>query len=80
MTPRERLLAEELPTGTFGGGPYTPPRTRHFVTPEDDQIQHAADLATAVSGWVWDDDPRHLPAVTTTQLPASTTETTRSAA
>lgn len=82
MTPLERLLTEELPTGTFGG-PYTaphPPRT--FTTAADEQARHAADLAAALGTWVYGEAqrPHHLRAVPTTQLPAATTDTSRSAA
>lgn len=59
-TPYERLLAEELPTGRFGG-PYRPaPRPRlpqHLepTTPED-AARHAADLDTAAAAF---DTGRH---------------------
>ncbi|MFJ9374405.1 hypothetical protein [Streptomyces sp. NPDC101455] len=52
MTPLERLLAEELPTGTFG---HAQPASRHSRTirpwtPEE-QAQHLADLTAALDGW-----------------------------
>lgn len=56
MTPLDRLLAEELPTGTFGHA--QPPKQRpaeHLPyvsrwTPEE-QAQHLADLNAALDGW-----------------------------
>lgn len=56
MTPLERLLAEELPTGTFGHA--LPPKPRPaeplpYVSrwsPEE-QAQHLADLTAALDGW-----------------------------
>ncbi|MEV5957258.1 hypothetical protein AB0M11_26415 [Streptomyces sp. NPDC051987] len=58
MTPLERLLAEELPTGTFGHA-LPPPQPGHRPparwTPEE-QAQHWADLGKALQGWHWQDD------------------------
>ena len=59
-TPFDRLLAEELPTGTFGHAlppPEPPPRP---ITPwtAEEQAQHLADLLAALDGWVWDEEDR----------------------
>lgn len=70
MNALERLLAEELPTGTFGHAlppPPPPARPIRSWTPEE-QAQHLADLLAALEGWVWDEDERaterrHLRAV-----------------
>lgn len=62
MTPYERLLAEEWPTGTFGYPlPPKPPEPRPIRpwTPEE-QAQHVADLLEALDGWHDTTDPRHL--------------------
>lgn len=67
MTPYERLMAEAIPTGTFGGprpntpahGPY---EVRNPVSPTQ-AAQHYAELDTATNGWHWTDNPRHLHAV-----------------
>ena len=59
-TPYERLIAEELPTGTFGHAlppPEPPPRPITPWTPEE-QAQHLADLLAALDGWVWDEEDR----------------------
>jgi hypothetical protein len=62
MTPLERLLAEEIPTGLFGGPRPTPPpvpyEPRNPVTPEQAAAHYAA-LDAAVEGWHWNDNPRH---------------------
>ncbi|MFE2967531.1 hypothetical protein ACFXKC_28435 [Streptomyces sp. NPDC059340] len=55
MTPLERLLAEELPTGTFGHAepptePEPPPKPIEPWTTEE-QAQHYADLLTGIDGW-----------------------------
>jgi len=57
-TPYERLMAEELPTGTFGHAQPPKPRESHTRpwTPEE-QAQHWADLATALNGWHDDHQP-----------------------
>lgn len=52
-TPYERLMAEELPTGTFGHA--RPPRPTHdrpapSWTPAQ-QARHLADLLAALDGW-----------------------------
>ena len=56
MTPLERLLAEEVPTGTFGHA--RPPTSAHQQirpwTPEE-QAEHRAILAEALDGWQSDD-------------------------
>ena len=49
MTPLERLLAEELPTGTFGDAHPTKPTPRQPPrTPRVDQDRHYAALAAAI--------------------------------
>ncbi|MFJ3037752.1 hypothetical protein [Streptomyces tendae] len=50
MTPYERLLAESIPTGTFGHAQPTTaqPRTTRPWTPEE-QAQHRADLEAALT-------------------------------
>jgi hypothetical protein len=58
VTPYERLLAEELPTGTFGHAQPPPPGPRPWTALE--QAEHLAALETALDGWHWQDDPRHL--------------------
>ncbi|MGW0577333.1 hypothetical protein ACWD25_15450 [Streptomyces sp. NPDC002920] len=70
MTPLERLLAESIPTGTFGHAPPPPPPEPRPIRPwtPEEQAQHRADLLTALDGWVWDEDERadqrrHLRAV-----------------
>ena len=51
MTPLERLLAEELPTGTFGHALPPQPERRH-VQPEpwtpEEQAAHRAELCRAL--------------------------------
>ncbi|HET6356063.1 hypothetical protein [Streptomyces sp.] len=65
MTPYERLMAEELPTGTFGDAqPATTPRDtpgRHWTALE--QLEHRRTLDAALNGWHDETDPRHLRAV-----------------
>jgi hypothetical protein len=59
-TPHERLLAEELPTGTFGHAlppPEPEPRPTTPWTPEE-QAQHYADLLEGIDGWTWDEEQR----------------------
>lgn len=54
-TPLERLLAEELPTGTFGHALPPPPPDPYPITrwtPEE-QAQHWTDLAAGLAGWVY---------------------------
>jgi hypothetical protein len=60
MTPYERLMAEAIPTGTFGGA--RPPKPRRPAaatappwTPEQ-QAQHVATLLEELDGWEWHDD------------------------
>ena len=66
MNALERLLAEELPTGEFGGprsprvAVPTPCRARTSATLA---AEHRAVLEAAIDGWHWDEDPRHLRAV-----------------
>lgn len=62
MTALERLLAEELPTGEFGGPcPYRAPRPPAWWEPisEEQATANRAALEAAIDGWSWDDDPRH---------------------
>lgn len=62
MTPYERLAAESVPTGTFGGA--VPPRpTQRPERPAptwtaDEQARHCADLVAALDGWAWDEEQR----------------------
>lgn len=72
-SPRERLLAEEWPTGTFGHArpPKRPKPPSEPWTP-DEQAQHLADLARALKGWhdTHDQTRRqrpHLRLITTTR-------------
>lgn len=58
MTPLERLLAEELPTGYFG----SPPRLLEPTSLED-AAAHCAELAAALDGVTVDRDARRLYAV-----------------
>ncbi|MEV0691809.1 hypothetical protein [Streptomyces sp. NPDC050388] len=52
MTPYERLMAEEIPTGTFGHARPPRPQERHARpwTPKE-QAQHLAELNAALDGW-----------------------------
>jgi hypothetical protein len=52
VTPYERLLAEELPTGTFGRA--LPPREGPREWTALEQAEHLAVLETALDGWHWD--------------------------
>ncbi|MFE9645285.1 hypothetical protein ACFYO0_14450 [Streptomyces sp. NPDC006365] len=66
MTPYERLMAEQIPTGTFGHA--LPPdqsssRPTRPWTP-DEQAQHVAELLEALDGWHHGDAPRHLRLIT----------------
>ena len=74
MTPLERLLMEELPTGTSGGNrPAGPPPATHPAL----AAIHRQELETALDGWTYDEPHRrHL-----TPVPDQPdAETTRSAA
>ncbi|MDN3244115.1 hypothetical protein [Streptomyces sp. ZSW22] len=64
MTPYERLMAEALPTGTFGHAQPTTiqPRTRRPWT-EEEQAQHRADLEAALTASESRGPRRHLTAV-----------------
>lgn len=70
MTPLDRLLAEAIPDGTFGGSRPTtrhPQPTPHLWTP-DQQQAHYAELDAALEGWDWDrprrrTERRHLRAL-----------------
>ncbi|MGW2933973.1 hypothetical protein ACWDA7_19465 [Streptomyces sp. NPDC001156] len=69
MTAYDRLMAEALPTGTFGDAvpPKPPPPEPLPSVPRwtpDEQTRHRADLEHALDGWRWDDDPRHLRLIT----------------
>lgn len=65
MTPYERLMAEELPTGTFGDAqPTSPPHTptgRRWTALE--QLEHRRVLIEALDNWHSDYDPRLLRAI-----------------
>lgn len=79
MTPLQRLLAEELPDGTFGGArslePAAHPTRRDPKTPDPQAAQHRRDLLAAL-----DQRParrRHLRVVADTD---QTTDAMREAA
>ncbi|MGW4759561.1 hypothetical protein [Streptomyces chartreusis] len=58
MTPLDKLLAEELPTGNFGHAlppRTTPSRPAPKWTPEE-QAAHWAELGRAIAGWVDPDE------------------------
>lgn len=61
MTPYERLLAEAIPTGTFGDAQPavhpTPGQPRPWTALE--QLEHRQALETALDGWHDTTDPRH---------------------
>lgn len=61
MTPYERLLAEAIPTGTFGHAQPTSaqPHTQRSWTPEE-QAQHRADLDAALDAHETRGPRRHL--------------------
>ncbi|WP_406000718.1 hypothetical protein [Streptomyces sp. NBC_00829] len=65
MTPYERLLAEQIPTGTFGDAPphtsRPQPHTRPWTAQE--QLDHRRALEVALEGWTNDTAPRHLRAI-----------------
>lgn len=72
MTPLERLLMEELPTGQWGGPrPNQRPRTRLPAISPEDAAHHLAELAAALAGWEYDRDHRHLQAVPDTESEAA---------
>lgn len=61
MSPLERLLAEAVPDGTFGGArtlrrhqPKQPARQ-----PDPKAAEHYAELAAVLDGWDWDEDHRN---------------------
>ena len=66
MSAYERLLADELPTGTFGHAlpprpPNPPPQPTPHWTPEE-QAQHVRDLLTGIDGWHYQEpDPEDRP-------------------
>lgn len=71
LSPLERLLAEAVPTGTFGHArPAKPPTQRRKApagpaarhtapiprwSPEE-QARHVAELEAVLDGWQWEDD------------------------
>lgn len=65
MTPYERLMAEAIPTGTFGEAAHAPkpstPYTSRWTALE--QLEHRRALDEALDGWRDDTDPRHLRAI-----------------
>ena len=74
MNAFERLIAEELPTGTFGHAlppPEPPPRPITPWTPEE-QAQHLADMLTALSGWVYREPDPEEPRLRVVTEPADT--------
>lgn len=74
MTPHARLMAEELPTGTFGHA-HHPRAAEPHTRPEPtwttrEQNDHCATLLAALAGWDWDRPTRqaqrrHLRLITT---------------
>ena len=56
MTPYERLMAEAIPTGTFGHAAPPPPGPRPWTAIE--QREHAASLDAALEGWEWNRETR----------------------
>lgn len=58
MTPLERLLAEEIPTGTFGHAIPPTPGPRPWTALE--QAEHRRILDEALNGWDYDRNSRHL--------------------
>ncbi|MER7813840.1 hypothetical protein [Streptomyces sp. NPDC096153] len=65
MTPYERLLAEAIPTGTFGDAqpPTSQPARQTSAWTPAQQLAHRQELEAALEGWSMDDNPRHLRAV-----------------
>ncbi|SDM76649.1 hypothetical protein SAMN05444921_11325 [Streptomyces wuyuanensis] len=65
MTPYERLMAEQIPTGTFGGAQPARrperPTERHWTALE--QLEHRRTLLEALDNWHSDHDPRPLRAL-----------------
>lgn len=55
-TPYERLLAEEIPTGTFGHAVPPPPGPRRWTAIE--QAEHRRTLDEALDSWEWNRDER----------------------
>lgn len=72
MTPYDRLMAEAIPTGTFGHAPPpTNPHTRPWTALE--QAEHRRILDEALDGWHQDRDERpqlHLVSDTATETAA----------
>jgi hypothetical protein len=59
MSPLDRLLAEEWPTGTFGNAPTPAPRPQHpqpdaTLWTAEEQATHRVELEAALNGWCWD--------------------------
>lgn len=69
MTPFERLMAEELPTGTFGDAPRTdirrhvkPAARAHYTVANPTSptlaAEHCRVLDAALDGWAYDEPTR----------------------
>ncbi|MGA5424555.1 hypothetical protein [Streptomyces lavendulocolor] len=60
MTPYERLLAEAIPTGTFGDAQPAPHRPQPTSRPwtAQEQLDHRRALETALDGWEYAEDTR----------------------
>jgi len=68
MTPLERLLAEAIPDGTFGGPRHTPtapdpPLVRETPRADPNAAAHFAELAAAIDKRTGRRKPRHLRAL-----------------
>ncbi|MEU8480363.1 hypothetical protein [Streptomyces hygroscopicus] len=82
MTPLERLLAEELPTGMFGGPrslkPESEPRTpAQPRTPGHMAAEHRRVLDEALGGWEYNRSRRHLRVVPPPDTTTADTESAR---
>lgn len=55
-TPYDRLMAEEIPTGTFGHAEPPRPGPRPWTAIE--QAEHHATLTAAINSWEWNRDER----------------------
>lgn len=60
MTPYERLLAEELPTGTFGDAQHAPKPSSTAPRPwtPQEQLDHRRTLNEALDGWEYAEETR----------------------